>query len=82
MKISDLTLNNAKQRMFNKNKKGDRKSKEQSEVFVNRIYNTREDFIQLFSDYTTIAPESRYRGKGIRILTSKQVLQRLSIALA
>ena len=82
MKISDLTLNNAKQRMFNKNKKGDRKSKEQSEVFVNRIYNAREDFIQLFSDYTTIAPESRYRGKGIRILTSKQVLQRLSIALA
>ena len=82
MKISDLTLNNAKQRMFNKNKKGDRKSKEQSEVFVNRIYNTREDFIQLFSDYTTIASESRYRGKGIRILTSKQVLQRLSIALA
>ena len=53
MKISDLTLNNAKQRMFNKNKKGDRKSKEQSEVFVNRIYNAREDFIQLFSDYTS-----------------------------
>ena len=32
-------------------KKGDRKSKEQSEVFVNRIYNAREDFIELFSDY-------------------------------
>ena len=40
-------------------KKGDRKSKEQSKVFVNRIYNAREDFIQLFSDYTTIASESR-----------------------
>ena len=34
-----------------KTKKGDRKSKEQSKIFVNRIYHAREDFIQLFNDY-------------------------------
>ena len=48
------------------------KSVEQNENLanINRLYNTREDVIQLFKSYTTIASEARYRalkGEGNKI---------------
>ena len=41
--------------------------------------------IELFDDYYTIASEGKYKvlhEEGIKVSTSKQMLQRLSIALA
>ena len=45
----------------------------------------REKVITLFDDYTTVASKAKYEakhGKGLKILTPKQMLQRLPIALA
>ena len=41
--------------------------------------------MKLLDDYTTILSKAKYEakhGKGLKILTPKQMLQRLSIALA
>ena len=56
---------------------------------VKHLYDSRQKIIDLFSDYSKIKSESIYRskhdetkGKGLKILTPKQMLQRLPIALA
>ena len=49
------------------------------------MFNAREYVIQLFNDYTTHTCEGRYKaikGEGLKILTPKQMLQRLPTALA
>ena len=49
------------------------------------FYNAREKVIKLFDDYTTTVSKAKYEakhGKGLKILTLKQMLQRLQIALA
>ena len=49
------------------------------------FYNDRNKIIKLFENYFTIASEVKYKklyGKRIKILTPKQMLQRLPIALA
>ena len=49
------------------------------------LYELREVDIELFNDYSSIVSEDEYKlihGKGHKILTSKQMLQRLPIALA
>ena len=49
------------------------------------LYKSREKIIKLFDDYTTIVSKARYeakQGKGPKILTPKQMLQKLHIALA
>ena len=49
------------------------------------FYKAREKVIKLFDDYTRIASKAKYEakhGKRLKILTPKQVLQRLPIALA
>ena len=49
------------------------------------FYKAREKFIELFGDYTTVASKVTFKakyGKGLEILTPKQMLQRLPIALA
>ena len=56
---------------------------------VKNLYDLRQKIIDLFNNYSKIKSESIYRskhgetkGKGLKILTPKQMLQRLPIALA
>ena len=54
-----------------------------------KFYNSREKVINFFSNYIGILSNANYdakqnetKGTGLKILTPKQILQRLSIALA
>ena len=67
------------------------KNHEQEEVIANRekFYYSREEVFNFFRDYIKMMLDSIYKGKqnetkgtGLKILTSKQMLQRLPIALA
>ena len=67
--------------------KGWYKSEDQKRATKNikTLYKSQEKVITLFNDYSKIASKVKYRsiyGKGLRILTPKQMLQILSIALA
>ena len=49
------------------------------------LYKSREAVIKLFNDYSWIAFEAErksIRGEGLKIITAKQILQRLAKALA
>ena len=55
----------------------------------NKFYNSREEVINFFRDYIEMLSDAKYdakqnetKGKGLKILTPKQMLQRLPIALA
>ena len=67
------------------------KNAEQKEVIDNitRFYNSRKETINFFGDYGKMILDSAYKlkqnetkGKELKILTLKQMLQRLPIALA
>ena len=56
---------------------------------ITRFYFPREEVINFFKDYVEILSDANYNakqnkteGKGLKILTAKQMLQRLPIALA
>ena len=56
---------------------------------LEKFYNTREEVINFFSDYAEMLSDANYdakqnetMGKGLKILTPKQMFQRLPIALA
>ena len=52
---------------------------------IKTLYKSREEVIKLFDDYSRIISEAKYKtkyGEGLKILTPKQTLQRLPIALA
>ena len=52
---------------------------------IKKIFASREKVIKLFNDYSKIAYKAKYRsiyGEGLKILTLKQVRQKLSITLA
>ena len=68
-----------------------RKTPEQQEVINNleKFYNSREEVINFFRDYVEMLSNANYhakqnktKGTGLKILTPKQMLQRLPIALA
>ena len=70
-------------------KKGNKKyrSKEQKNALYNieMLYTARNSVIELFDDYTSMISEAKLKatkGTGLKILTPKQMLQRLPIALA
>ena len=49
------------------------------------FYNARNNVIKSFDDYSSMVSEAKHKstkGTGLKILTSKQMLQRLPIALA
>ena len=49
------------------------------------LYESKEATTELFNEYSSIASEAKYKakhGEGLKILTPKQILQRLPIALA
>ena len=63
------------------------KSKEQkrSSENIKLLYNSRQAVIELFNEYSLIASETKHKakyGEGLKILTPKEILQRLPIALA
>ena len=73
------------------NIKIDRKTLEQEKIINNleRFYVSRQEVINFFRDYTEMFSDANYRAKqnetkgtGLKILTPKQMLQRLPIALA
>ena len=56
---------------------------------LEKFYNSREEVINFFRDYVEMLSDANYnakqnetKGKGLKILTPKQMLQRLPIALA
>ena len=52
---------------------------------IEMLYNARNEAIKFYDDYSSMMSEAKYRatkGKGLKILTPKQMLQRLPIALA
>ena len=65
-----------------------KKSAEQKKVIdnLNKLYLSREEVINFFRYYFEILSEASYRAKqdgaGLKILTPKQMLQRLRLALA
>ena len=68
-----------------------KKTLKQKEVINNleKFYNSREEVINFFRDYIEMLSDANYNakqneteGKGLKILTPKQMLQRLPIALA
>ena len=68
-----------------------KKTIEQKETINNleKFYNSREEVINFFRDYIEMLSDANYdskqnetKGKGLKILTPKQMLQRLPIALA
>ena len=68
-----------------------KKTNEQKKVINNleKLYNSREEAINFFRDYFEILSDANYDAKqneteekGLKILTPKQMLQRLPIALA
>ena len=49
------------------------------------FYNARNNVIKFFDDYSSKVSEAKHKatkGTGLKILTSKQMLQRLPVALA
>ena len=50
------------------------------------LYKARHEAIKFFDEYSSMVPEAKNKakneGKGLKILTTKQLLQRLPIALA
>ena len=68
-----------------------KKTIKQKETINNleKFYRSREEVINLFTDYAEMLSDANYdskhsetKGKGLKILTPKQMLQRLPIALA
>ena len=68
-----------------------KKTIEQKETINNleKFYNSREEVINFFRDYIEMLSDANYdsknsetKGKGLKILTRKQMLQRLPVALA
>ena len=70
-----------------------KKTSDQKEVITNldKFYHSREEVINFFRDYTKMMLDAGYNAKqnkteqdgtGLKILTPKQLLQRLPIALA
>ena len=73
----------------NEIKKGNKKhrSKEQKNAFYNNeiLYKVRNSVVEFFDDYSSMMSEAKLKASietGLKILTPKQMLQRLPIALA
>ena len=53
--------------------------------YIKTFYESREKVIKLFNDYSNISSKAKHtskQGEGLKMLTPKQMLQRLPIALA
>ena len=90
--IKSSEVKNKQNESLNKlnNVKIGKKTDEQKEVINNleKIFSSREEVINFFRDYIEMLSDANYdakqnetKGKGLKILTPKQMLQRLPIAL-
>ena len=88
MKLEDAKkLQNVFKSNLNKILRRGHNSKEQKSVLENikSLYKSQEAVIKLSNYYSSIVSEAKYKsihGEGLKILTPKQMLQRLPIALA
>ena len=88
MKLEDAKeLKNIFKTNLNEISKGRFKSEEQESALGNikLLFESRQTVIKLFNKYSSIASEAKYKTKyveGLKILTPKQMLQILPIALA
>ena len=88
MKLEEAKkLQNGFKSNLNEISKGRYKSEEQESAVKNikLPYNSQETVIKWFNDCSSIISETKYRtkhGEDLKILTPKQMLQRLPIALA
>ena len=80
-------------REFGQIKSGNPKHKSDMQLYaiknIKNLYDSRQKIIDLFNNYSKIKSESIYRskhdkteGRGLKILSPKQMLQRLPIVLA
>ena len=80
-------------REFGQIKSGNRDHKSDKQLYttknVKNLYDSRQKIIDLFNSYSKIRSEALYEskqneteGKGLKVLTPKQMIQRLPIALA
>ena len=96
IKNSQITFSEVKNKQDNFLKKLNevkmgKKTTEQKKVInnLNNFYNSREEVINFFRDYIEMLSDANYdarqnetEGKGLKVLTPKQMLQRLPKALA
>ena len=80
-------LDNVFKSNLNEISRENNKSEEQKSALENikLLYKSREAVMKLFVDYSSIVSEAKYKsinGGGLKILTPKQMLQKLPIALA
>ena len=62
-----------------------RRAKRNALENIKLLYKSRQVVIKLFNEYSSIASEAKYKlkyGESLKILTSKQMLRRLPMALA
>ena len=73
--------------MFRRIKK-DQRSKKNAPCNIDMLYKARSEAIKFFNDYTPMVSEAKTKaknktsGKGLKILTPKQLLQRLPTSLS
>ena len=93
IQIKFSEVKNKQNEFLNKlsNIKVGKKTAEQKEVINNleKFYNSREEIINFFRDYIKMLSDANYnakqneaKGTGLKVLTPKQILKRLPIALA
>ena len=84
--LSDVKNDQQKfKKYLGKIKKGHRKSVEQKNTLYNMPHKARHEAIKFYDDYSLMTSEAKTKaagGSGLKILTPKQMLQRLPIALA
>ena len=86
--LADVKHNQEKFKSYLGETKKGKKSKEQINTLYNieMLYNARKEATKFYDDYSSMMSEARFKaetkGTGLKILTPKQMLQRLPIALA
>ena len=85
--LADVKNNQEKFKSYLGEIKKGKKSKEQKNTLYNieMLYKARNEAIKFYDDYSSMMSEAKYKatkGTGLKILTAKQMLQRLPIALA
>ena len=85
--LSDVKNNQGKIKSYLGKKKKGNKPKEQKNTLYNIeiLYKARKKAINFYDDYSLMMSEAKYKatkGKRVKILTPKQMLQRLPVALA
>ena len=91
IKLADVKKDQIKFKLnLNEIKRGPKKSRKQKNALFNieMLYKARNESIKFYDYYSLMASEAKNKeknktsGKGLKILTPKQLLQRLPIALA